>query len=107
MRFILLACAGAVLSACNTPCPPAPAPAAPVVLYCEDGSVLRVTFTRQPNLARVDQAGYPSLTLPIGVSGSGYRYAAEGAELRGQSSEATWTRPGAAETICRREQPTN
>jgi hypothetical protein len=62
--------------------------------------LLSVTFTRNPDSARVAQEGYVTVDLPARVTGSGYRYAAEGAELRGRANEALWTRPGAAETIC-------
>lgn len=90
--------AALVLAGCQTPCP-APASEATQVAYaCEDGSNLAVTFTRDQ--ATIVQDGYTTLTLPARISGSGYRYADDGAELRGRLNEALWTRPGAAETIC-------
>ena len=88
------------LAACQTPCP-APA-SGPVTesFRCEDGSQLMVTFMRGPDTARVVQEGYVTVDLPARVTGSGYRYADDGVELRGRGREARWTRPGAAETIC-------
>lgn len=102
-RFSAPLCLALLLAACNTPCPPAPAAVPPAHFVCEDGSRLTVTFARQPDVAHVAQDGYATLTLPIAVSGSGYRYAGAGAELRGRGQEATWTRPGAAETLCREQ----
>jgi len=88
------------LTACQTPCPAAPSEPVNVSFRCEDGSVLNVTFTRAPDAARVAQEGYVVVDLPSRVTGSGYKYADNGAELRGRSSEVHWTRPGAAETVC-------
>lgn len=94
--FVLVAALG--LAACQTPCPAVNT--APTVsnFTCEDGSELRVTFT--PDQAVVEQEGYVTLTLPARVAGSAYRYAGDGAELRGRIVDARWTRPGAAETGC-------
>lgn len=98
---LVLACL--TLAACQTPCPP-PAVDTPTLarFHCEDGSDLQVTFTRAQ--AVVVQDGYATLTLPSRISGSGYRYADNGADLRGRMSEALWTRPGAAGTICQQRQ---
>jgi hypothetical protein len=90
--------AALTLAACQTPCPAVNTEPTVSNFTCEDGSELRVTFT--PDQAVVEQEGYVTLTLPSRVSGSGYRYNAEGAELRGRSIDARWTRPGAAETLC-------
>ncbi len=88
------------LAACQTPCPaPATGPIN-VSFRCEDGSVLAVTFTRGPDAARVAQEGYTVVDLPARVTGSGFKYADNGAELRGRGNEVHWTRPGAAETVC-------
>jgi Membrane-bound lysozyme-inhibitor of c-type lysozyme len=100
MRLALIA-ALIALAGCNTPCPPVDTGPVQVTLSCVDGSLLSVTYTRQPDFAHVVQEGYAPLDLPAASSGSGYRYAREGAELRGRGVEARWTRPGAAETICR------
>lgn len=98
MRTFLGFAAILALTACQTPCPAVNTGPTVSNFTCEDGSSLRVTFT--PSQAVVEQEGYVTLTLPSQGAGSGYRYAASGAELRGRAIEATWTRPGAAETLC-------
>ncbi len=98
MRLAILTAAFA-LAACATPCPTV-AEAVTTTFRCEDGSDLRVTFL--PDQATVVQEGYVTLTLPSRVAGGGFRYAGNGAELKGRASESRWTRPGAAETLCRR-----
>jgi membrane-bound inhibitor of C-type lysozyme len=68
---------------------------------CEDGSNLTVTFYPPPSHARVVQQGYAPIDLPTEITGSGYRYAQGGAELRGSfGQQARWTRPGAGLTLC-------
>jgi hypothetical protein len=89
------------LAACQTPCPAPDTGPINTSFRCEDGSLLNVTFTRNPESARIAQEGYVVVDLPARVTGSGYRYNSNGAELRGRANEARWTRPGAAETICR------
>lgn len=88
------------LAACQTPCPAPASEPVNMSFRCEDGSVLDVTFTQDS--ARVAQEGYTIVDLPSRVTGSGYKYADNGAELRGRSSQVHWTRPGAAETVCSR-----
>lgn len=95
---VLVAASALVLAGCQTPCPAVNTGPVVSVLACEDGSELRVTFT--PAQAVVEQDGYVTLTLPSRGAGAGYRYAANGAELRGRAIDARWTRPGAAETLC-------
>jgi hypothetical protein len=65
---------------------------------------MHVTFTHGPERALVEQEGYVALNLPARIVGSGFRYSDGTAEFRGRPSEAHWTRPGAAETICREVQ---
>ena len=65
---------------------------------------MHVTFTHGPERALVEQEGYIALNLPARLIGSGFRYSDGAAELRGRTTEAHWTRPGAAETICREVQ---
>lgn len=89
------------LAACQTPCPPGPSETTVVQFECEDGSDLHVTFTLEQ--AVVVQEGYTTLTLPSRVSSAGYRYADQGAELRGRMDQTRWTRAGAAETLCERK----
>lgn len=100
MRLAALIAALA-LTACQTPCP-APEETTVAVFHCVDGSDLHVTFTGHN--AVVEQEGYVTLTLHAGVTGGGYRYADNGAELRGRGTQTEWTRPGAAETTCRQTQ---
>ncbi len=86
------------LAACQTPCPAVNTEPVVSNLECEDGSRLRVTFS--PTRAVVEQEGYTTLTLPERGTSGGYRYAGNGAELRGRAISAQWTRPGAAPTEC-------
>ena len=102
MRIVAAVSALALLTACQTPCPAPDAGPVNTSFRCEDGSVLNVTFTRNPDAVRIAQEGYVVVDLPARVTGSGYRYNSNGAEFRGRANEARWTRPGAAETICRR-----
>ncbi len=100
MRYIIATLAFA-LAGCASPCPaPTTGPAA-ARLDCEDGSSLSVAYRYGPDSASVLQEGYTALTLAGRLSGSGYRYASDGAELRVQSAVARWVRPGATETVCR------
>lgn len=94
--FVLIA--ALTVGACQTPCPAVGSGVTVSNFTCEDGSELRVTYT--PTQAVIEQEGYVTLTLPARVAGSGYRYADEGAQLRGRALDARWTRPGAAETLC-------
>lgn len=101
MRILGLVAALA-LAACQTPCPPAPERAPRTHTFaCADESTLTVVFSGGPARAHIEQDGYPALDLPLAGAASGFRYAADGAELRGRLGAAYWTRPGAAETLCR------
>lgn len=100
MRVVFALLAAATLAACQTPCPSAPAEETQARFRCEDGSTLAVTFARRPDVARIAQDGFPLIELPSRGTGSGYRYASEGAELRGRGSEVRWSRPGSDETLC-------
>jgi len=97
MRLLAILAAG-LLAACQTPCPAVNTAPTVSSFECEDGSTLRVTMT--PMQAVVEQEGYVTLTLPARGAGGAYRYAANGAELRGRAIQAQWTRPGAAQTRC-------
>jgi membrane-bound inhibitor of C-type lysozyme len=101
MRAVIVLAALA-LAGCQTPCPAVDTGPVTATFRCEDGSRLQVTFTRRPDSARVVQEGYTTIDLPARLSGSGYRYADGGAELRGRGGQAQWTRPGAEETTCER-----
>lgn len=98
MRILAALATAVLLAACQTPCPAVNTEPQVSSFTCEDGSALRVTFT--PTQAVVEQEGYVTLTLPSRGAGGGYRYSANGAELRGRAMQAQWTRPGAAETLC-------
>ena len=98
MRILAALAAASLMAACQTPCPAVNTEPTVSNFACEDGSALRVTFT--PTQAVVEQEGYVTLTLPAHGAGGGYRYSANGAELRGRAVQAEWTRPGAAETLC-------
>lgn len=88
------------LAACQTPCPAPETGPVNTSFRCEDGSLLDVIFTRNPDTAQVAQEGYTTVNLPSRVTGSGFKYADNGAELRGRGTDVRWTRPGAAETVC-------
>ena len=103
MRAVVIF-AALLMAGCQTPCPGPESGATSATFHCEDGSDLHVTFTRGPDSARVVQEGYTTLDLPARIIGPGYRYADNGAELRGRGAEVRWTRPGAAETLCQRTQ---
>lgn len=100
-QIIIMLGAAFLLGACQTPCPAPQAEPRTARFACADGSTLTVTFTRVPDEARVEEEGYTALVLPARIVGSGYRYTAGEAELRGRAEEITWTRPGALETVCR------
>lgn len=101
LQRAILAVSALALSACQTPCPIADTGPVQVGYRCADGSALQVTFTRGPNNAHVVQEGYAPTDLPARSSGLGFRYASGGTELQGRRYEVRWTRPGAAETVCR------
>jgi membrane-bound inhibitor of C-type lysozyme len=97
--LVFVALAG--LSACVTPCPPAAAPPAPVTktFRCATNETLTVTFSG--DTAVVQETAMAPITLRQLVAGSGFRYAAGGAELRGRGDEVRYIRPGAGERLCR------
>lgn len=90
-----------VLTACATPCPAPDTGPITVTYQCADGSDIQVTFSRHPDNASIVQEGYSTVNLPMRTAATGFRYADNGAELQGRRSEVKWTRPGAAETVCR------
>ncbi len=112
-RIFALALAGFALAACASPCPPNPSMTGPIVTRydCERPNVFGqtetpddyfvVTFTRDPDQATVEQPGYEPVTLRAQVTGSGFRYASGGVELRGQGNEARLIRAGGGEQYCR------
>ncbi len=69
---------------------------------CPGGAVLAVEFvTGEPNaVAVVRPPTGPAVTLPIQLSGSGYRYADATHELRGKGGDVTWTVGSAPPLAC-------
>ena len=98
----LVVLAALLAAACATPCPAVNTAPTNADFHCDDGSTLHVTFINAPpQSAVIGQDGYTTVSLPLHIFGAGFRYAANGAEFSGRAGEAHWTRPGAAETICR------
>lgn len=102
MRAAALIAAAFALVACQTPCPAPNTGPVQATYRCEDGSDLHVTFTSAPDSAEVAQEGFAPMSLPSRISGSSFRYAADGAELQRRGGVVRWTRRGAEETLCRR-----
>ncbi len=100
MRHLIAALALALVG-CATPCPAPETGPSNARYECDDGSSLVVTTRYGPDSADVLQEGYTELRLAGRMSGSGYRYGGDGAELRVQGPVVRWLRPGAAETLCR------
>ena len=91
-----------LLAACQTPCPSLNLGPTQATFHCGDGSNLDVTFINSPPMsATIAQEGYTTLSLPSRIYGGGFRYEGNGAEFSGRADQAHWTRPGAAETVCR------
>ncbi|MET0182936.1 MAG: MliC family protein [Caulobacterales bacterium] len=103
MRFAFVAAALLGLAACATPCPPPAGPIEPKVAryICRDSTeTFTATFFYNPDHVRVEQPGYPTVDLPVALAGSGFRYMADGVELRGRNDEARLSRPGGGEVLC-------
>ncbi|MEE7493441.1 MliC family protein [Methylobacterium oryzae] len=64
-----------------------------VTFACANGQALAVTFVNAagPDKAVVRPAGGAAVTLPVQLSGSGFRYADATHELRGKGRSVTWT----------------
>jgi heat shock protein HslJ len=90
-----------LLSPACAPTDPPQLSAPPPPLFdfvCRDGAKLGVLFLDgRVRLTPVE------VTLVQQPSGSGFRYAGEGHEIRGKGEELTWTPPGGAPVICVRE----
>lgn len=61
---------------------------------CENAPALSVIFYEAGGTATVGQLGLNQHVLYIQPAGSGYHYAADGYELRGQGGQAMWTANG-------------
>jgi len=101
MRAVAALIATLAVAACQTPCPAGSTETVVATFSCQDGSDLRVTFAA--DTATVEQEGYTTTVLPSRIAGASFRYADNGAALRGRMNEILWTRPGAAETTCERD----
>ncbi|MGU3468475.1 MliC family protein [Methylobacterium sp. C33D] len=73
-----------------------------VTFACPDGQALAVTFVNAagPDRAVVRPANGAAVTLPVQISGSGYRYADATHELRGKGRSVTWTDGAAKPVTC-------
>jgi membrane-bound inhibitor of C-type lysozyme len=73
-----------------------------VVFACPGNQRLIATFrtTSAPAQAVVEPPGGPSVTLPIQLSGSGFRYADATHELRGKGRSVTWTDGAQQPIVC-------
>jgi len=102
MRVIGAGIALLSLGACASTCPEASFPPRSDVAYsCADGSHLAVAFDRAAGRALVSEDGGASLNLAVQISGTGFRYRGEGAEIRGRGDELQWTSPAGGTTDCR------
>ncbi|MBI1186639.1 MAG: hypothetical protein GC206_04800 [Alphaproteobacteria bacterium] len=98
----VVACAALVaLAGCATPCPDAAPERAAARYACADGARLDVTFDRAAGRAFVSEDAGASIELPVQISGSGFRYAEEGVEIRGRGDELLWTSQAGRQVSCR------
>jgi hypothetical protein len=105
---VAIVVAGLFLAACQTPCPAVDTGPVQAAFRCEDGSVLNVTFINTaPMSATIAQEGYTIVSLPSRIYGGGFRYSDGATDFSGRMNEAHWTRPGAAETVCRQVHAAN
>jgi len=75
--------------------------AATVKFMCNRSDPISVSF--YDDKANLNFAG-GSATLDQEPSGSGYRYAGQGHEIRGKGMELIWTKPDGAIRSCREEE---
>lgn len=101
MRTVAASALILALAGCATPCPDAAPERSTARYVCTDGARLEVTFDRAAGRAFVSEDAGASIELPAQVSGSGFRYAAEGVEIRGRGDEALWTSQAGEQVSCR------
>jgi len=90
------------LVAFAVPAVPAIAEDVPTAVYmCEGGSTFTVRFENDTAYVRFPDG--KAYDLPVAISGDGFRYEADGVELRGRGEDATLTVPGTAPLVCRAE----
>jgi membrane-bound inhibitor of C-type lysozyme len=79
-----------------------PAKAINVVFTCPNDRTLTVAFLTAAGAeqAVVRPSNGPAVTLPVQISGSGFRYADAAHELRGKGREVTWTEGRANPIVC-------
>jgi membrane-bound inhibitor of C-type lysozyme len=82
------------LSGCGTAASKIPA----AFFTCDDGSRFSASFPE--GKAQINLPDNRIVTLSQARSGSGYRYASEGYELRGKGKDATWMAGGHAPVHC-------
>ncbi|MGE0828909.1 MAG: MliC family protein [Hyphomonadaceae bacterium] len=100
-RVCLGAGLAAALAGCATTCPEAQIANQTEARYaCANGVSLNVTFDRAAGRALVSEDGGAALDLPIQISGSGFRYADEGVELRGRGRDVQWTSQAGETVTC-------
>ncbi len=75
-----------------------------VAYACEQGVAVTVIFNPVSRLATIRGLGPQDVLLPARETGSGFRYATDRVELRGQGAEAIITVDGAS-VACRAETP--
>lgn len=93
-----VALAGFVASCARSP--ELPSADAPVSAYrCENGTRFTVVFNEDEAVVRLE--GGRTFTLSERRSGSGFRYASRGVELRGSGREATFRTRQDPQTTCR------
>ncbi|SDA34762.1 Membrane-bound inhibitor of C-type lysozyme [Methylobacterium sp. UNC378MF] len=78
-----------------------------VTFACPDGQMLAVTFLNAagPEQAVVRPGNGVAVTLPVQLSGSGFRYADATHELRGKGQSVTWTAGSAKPVTCSERKP--
>lgn len=117
-KTIFISCACLALTGCNTmwagnplrtndigvgiATPPAmdTSPISQVVFTCEDGASFTAIFNDQENSATIKRDGTSAVILPALETGSGYLYANDDFELRGQGDAAMWRIGSGVPTKC-------
>ena len=91
---------GLVVSALAACAGGAPAPIT-ARYHCDEGTGFVAVFDRAAGSATATFAGAPPRTLPLAISGSGFRYSDDKHELRGKGDEGLWIVDGAVKLHCR------
>lgn len=117
-KTIFVVCTCLALTGCNTmwagnplrtndigvgiATPPAmdSSPVSQVVFTCENGASFTATFDDLENRASIERDGKTIVILPALETGSGYLYANDDFELRGQGDAAMWRVSNGVPTKC-------